>query len=165
MLRFRGLSKRRFLDREICWHFGRRRQLLGRWNQMRAFFGVGIERNFGGRSNRGRRQSRCFHRNLYIFDTWLSVEADQLLRKANRLCNLQRFRRPANEVPHRRFQIMQKFERSRTAAIVGFHARDQLIPRTGFNPQFQIGNVVGGRVGRNNFDGVTAGKQIERQLS
>ncbi len=61
--------------------------------------------------------------------------------------------------------MMDEFKRSRTLAIVRFHARDQLIPRSGLDPQFQIGDIVGDRVRRNDFDGVTAGKQIQRQLS
>jgi len=60
---------------------------------------------------------------------------------------------------------MQKIKRRRTPAMVCFHARHQLISENGIDPQFQIGNIVGDRVGRNNFDGITAGKQIERQFS
>ena len=60
---------------------------------------------------------------------------------------------------------MQEFKRRRVVAIVGFDARDQLIPGIGFDPQLQVRNIVGDGVGRNDFDGVTAGKQIQRQLS
>jgi hypothetical protein len=61
--------------------------------------------------------------------------------------------------------MMQKIKRRRTLAIVCFHACDELIPENGIDPQFQIGNIVGDGVGRNDLDGITAGKQIERQLS
>ena len=60
---------------------------------------------------------------------------------------------------------MYEFKRSRMLAIVRFHARDQLIAGTSVDPQFEIGNIVGDFVGRNDFDSIAAGKQIERQLS
>ena len=60
---------------------------------------------------------------------------------------------------------MQKFKRSRTLAIVCLDRRGQPIPGTGIDSQFQIGDIVGDLVGRNDFDHVTAGKQIQRQLS
>src|SRR5258708_6018532 len=59
---------------------------------------------------------------------------------------------------------MHKFKRSRTPAIVRFHARHQLIPGILFDPQFQVSQVIGNRVWRDNFYRVPATKQIQRQL-
>jgi hypothetical protein len=53
----------------------------------------------------------------------------------------------------------------RTSGFAGLDVRNQLISATGVDPLFQIGNIVGNLVRSNNFDGITADKQIQRQLS
>jgi len=60
---------------------------------------------------------------------------------------------------------MNKFKRLRARAMARLHGCDQPITGIFFDAQFQIGEVVGESVGRNNFDGVTAGEQVHRQLS
>ena len=50
-------------------------------------------------------------------------------------------------------------------AIVRFHVGHQLISGVLFDPQLQVGKIVGDRVGRNDFNRITTGNQIERQLS
>src|SRR5258706_85488 len=59
----------------------------------------------------------------------------------------------------------RRWQRSRPAAIVRFHARHQLISGILFDPQFQVSQVIGDRVWRDNFYRVPATKQIQRQLS
>jgi len=50
-------------------------------------------------------------------------------------------------------------------AAVCLDAGRYLVSGTGVDAQFEISNVVGDGVGRNDFYGITAGKEIERQLS
>src|ERR1700732_70881 len=135
----------------------------------RIWFGVEfgaefrIVQNFSCRGNGCRRLLRSVRRQLHIFIALLGIEADRRFGEVNLFMRLRR--RPADEVRHWCFQIMHKFKRRRTLAIVRFHARHQLISGILFDPQFQVGKVIGNRVRRNDFDRITTGNQIERQLS
>src|SRR5580704_15020991 len=72
---------------------------------------------------------------------------------------------PAHEIAHRCFQMMYKFQRSRTRTCVSFHGRRQCIVRTSFDAQFEISKIVRDRVGRYDFDCVSSRKQIKGKLT
>src|SRR5271167_1669005 len=92
----------------------------------------------------------------------LGLEAGGSRRKGNRLCQL---RRSPDEVPHRGFQMMYKFERSRTCTMMCFDTCRQYIVSTGLDTQFKVGEVVRYRIGRDDLDGVSARQQVQSKLS
>ena len=60
---------------------------------------------------------------------------------------------------------MHEFQRLRLPAVVRFNIRDQSIFGTGLDPQFQVGRIVGHFVRSDDFHGITAGNQRQRELS